>query len=173
MQRCHQETPGDFWETEFGGPSWSRQKKVIHFSSGETLELEDSEEEEEEDEQPSNKTPFKEPVEKTKFSFRNVVVLVGRISLLACDFLGERLVGALGLNAAKYQYAVDQFHRDQKKQPSPGPDDVRNQERLESIRLSPGLEGSRYGASGDGNRPDDPQRIKGRDNRGYQADYWE
>uniref|UniRef100_A0A3P8T4R0 Uncharacterized protein n=1 Tax=Amphiprion percula TaxID=161767 RepID=A0A3P8T4R0_AMPPE len=172
MQRCHHETPGHFRETEFGGPSWSKQKKIIHFSSGETLALEDSEEEEEE--QPFNRTPFKEPAEKTKFSFRNVVILVGRISLLACDFLGERLAGALGLNAAKYQFAVDQFHRDQKKQPSPGPEEVRNQERSESIRLSPGLEGSRYGATGGGNRPADPQRLRGCDNRGYQTneDYW-
>ena len=32
----------------------------------------------------------------------------------ACDFLGGRLAGALGLNAAKYQYAIDQYHRDLK-----------------------------------------------------------
>lgn len=32
----------------------------------------------------------------------------------ACDFLGERLAGALGLNAAKYQYAIDQYHHDRK-----------------------------------------------------------
>ena len=33
---------------------------------------------------------------------------------LACDFLGERLAGALGLKAAKYQYAIDQYDRDHK-----------------------------------------------------------
>lgn len=32
----------------------------------------------------------------------------------ACDFLGETLAGILGLNAAKYQYAIDQYHRDHK-----------------------------------------------------------
>lgn len=29
---------------------------------------------------------------------------------LACDFLGKRLAGLLGLDAAKYQYAIDQYH---------------------------------------------------------------
>lgn len=33
---------------------------------------------------------------------------------LACDFLGERLAVALGLKAAKYQYAIDQYHREHK-----------------------------------------------------------
>uniref|UniRef100_A0AAY4BQF5 Uncharacterized protein n=1 Tax=Denticeps clupeoides TaxID=299321 RepID=A0AAY4BQF5_9TELE len=32
----------------------------------------------------------------------------------ACDFLGEKLAGFLGLNSPKYQYAIDVFHRDQK-----------------------------------------------------------
>lgn len=158
-----------------------QQKKVIHFSSGEILELEDSEEEEEEgeEEQPSNRAPFKEPAQRTKFSFKNVAILVGRISLLACDFLGERLAGALGLNAAKYQYAVDQYHRDQKKKISRATDDVKNQGHLESTHLSPGLDGSCYGATGDVNCPADPQescyekhadRKEGCHNRGYQVD---
>lgn len=29
---------------------------------------------------------------------------------LACDFLGKKLAGLLGLDAAKYQYAIDQYH---------------------------------------------------------------
>lgn len=32
----------------------------------------------------------------------------------ACDFLGERLAAALGLNAAKYQYAIDLYDHNQK-----------------------------------------------------------
>lgn len=28
---------------------------------------------------------------------------------LACDFLGKKLAGVLGLDAAKYQYAIDQY----------------------------------------------------------------
>ncbi|XP_008302530.1 protein FAM177B-like [Stegastes partitus] len=178
MQNSHQETSAATCEVECGGPALSKQKKVIHFSSGETLELEDSEEEEEEEEeqQLSNSVPFKEPAQRTKFSFKNVAILVGRISLLACDFLGERLAGALGLNAAKYQYAIDEYHRDQKTQISR---DSLREEQAESIHLSPGLDGSRYGATGDESCPADPQescdekhvdRKKGCHNRGYQAD---
>lgn len=33
---------------------------------------------------------------------------------LACDFLGKKLAGVLGLDAAKYQYAIDQYHRNHK-----------------------------------------------------------
>lgn len=28
-----------------------------------------------------------------------------------CDFFGEKMASLLGLNAAKYQYAIDQHHR--------------------------------------------------------------
>lgn len=94
-------------EMSLGGPALTKQKKIVHFSSGETLELEDSEEEEEE-EQTSSTSPFRKPAERvrmffkkekilhviscvqsvsfffqTKLSFRNVAVLVGRISLLS------------------------------------------------------------------------------------------
>ncbi|XP_035984861.1 protein FAM177A1 isoform X2 [Fundulus heteroclitus] len=109
----HQEVSAQFHETDFGGPPLQKQKRIIYFSSGETLELEDPEEEEAE-EQPSNRTPFEQPGRRTRISFKNVAILVGRMSLLACDFLGERLAGALGLNAAKYQYAIDQYHREHK-----------------------------------------------------------
>lgn len=33
---------------------------------------------------------------------------------LACDFLGKNLAGVLGLDAAKYQYAIDQHQRNHK-----------------------------------------------------------
>ncbi|XP_018550262.1 protein FAM177A1 [Lates calcarifer] len=118
MNNSHQEVI-DTQETDFGGPTLSKQKRIIHFSSGETLEEEDSEEEEE---QPSNRTPFREPTQRARFSFRNVAILVGRISLLTCDFLGERLAGVLGLNAAKYQYAIDQYQSDHKKTSSQATD---------------------------------------------------
>lgn len=39
----------------------SKQRRIIHFSSGETLEEEDSEEEEE---QPSDRPPLREPEER-------------------------------------------------------------------------------------------------------------
>lgn len=33
---------------------------------------------------------------------------------LACDFLGKKLAGVLGLDAAKYQYAIDQYQQNHK-----------------------------------------------------------
>lgn len=50
-------------ETQFEDPAPSKQKKIIHFSSGETLELEDSEEEEE---QSPSTPPFTEPTERVR-----------------------------------------------------------------------------------------------------------
>lgn len=32
----------------------------------------------------------------------------------ACEYLGGKLAHILGLDAAKYQYAVDEFNRDEK-----------------------------------------------------------
>ncbi|XP_030578060.1 protein FAM177A1 [Archocentrus centrarchus] len=171
----NQETSADILETNFGGPASSKEKKVIHFSSGETLEVEDSEEEEE---QPSNRTPFEEPQQKTRLSFKNVAILVGRFSLLACDFLGERLAGAFGLSAAKYQYAIDRYHRDHKTTSSRAADGAMGGQ-AEPGNLSPGCDGSRYGATGDVSCSTDPQescdekrmaRKEGCHNKGYQAD---
>ncbi|MEQ2244691.1 hypothetical protein ILYODFUR_019825 [Ilyodon furcidens] len=191
----HQEVSAQIHDTEFGGPPLQKQKRIIYFSSGETLELEDPEEDEAE-EQPSRGTPFKEPggrvgiylVEKipvwtldyvthvsffpqTRMSFKNVAILVGRMSLLACDFLGQRLAGALGLNAAKYQYAIDQYHREHKITEN------HHEDQAENIHSSPGLGGSHYGATGDVRSPSDPQescddkhRDKGCQNRAYQDD---
>ncbi|XP_047184852.1 protein FAM177A1 isoform X3 [Scophthalmus maximus] len=107
MNGRHQQEEVCSRDTEFAGPAPSGQRKIIHFASGETLEEESSGEE---GEPAANAPPFGEPAERTRFSFKNMAILVGRISLLTCDFFGERLAGALGLNAAKYQYAIDQ-HR--------------------------------------------------------------
>ncbi|KAK7907335.1 hypothetical protein WMY93_015947 [Mugilogobius chulae] len=103
-----QEQPGAMQETQFKAAEV--QKRVIYFTSGETLDL-DSEEEEDEEEKP---TLFRDNERKGRFSFKNLAFRVGRLSLLTCDFLGERLAGFLGLSDAKYQYAVDQHHRQKK-----------------------------------------------------------
>lgn len=55
------QTSGGIQETEFGGRAATKQRKIIHFSSGETLEEEESEEEEE---QQSERPPFREPSER-------------------------------------------------------------------------------------------------------------
>ncbi|KAM7395813.1 hypothetical protein PAMA_007211 [Pampus argenteus] len=182
MNNSHQEVP-DIQETEFGDVAVSRTKRIIHFTSGETLEEKDSEEEEEEEEeQSSNRSPFSESTErssKTRFSFKKVAILVGRLSLLTCDFLGERLAGALGLNAAKYQYAIDQYHREHKttnSQITKG----QMEGQAETTHLSPGQGGRPYGATEDIRQPADPQqkscggthmdKNEGCHNRAYEVD---
>ncbi|XP_029352832.1 protein FAM177A1 [Echeneis naucrates] len=159
----------DTQETDFSSPTSSTQKRIIHFSSGETLEEENSEEEEE---QSSSRPPFREPSEKPRVSFKTVAVLIGRVSLLTCDFLGERLAGALGLNTAKYQYAIDQYKHDHKKT-SRQPTDVLMEGQA---GLTPGTHGSHYGATAEARCPADPQdntrknTIEGYNNSSYQAD---
>ncbi|XP_027895707.1 protein FAM177A1 [Xiphophorus couchianus] len=157
-------------ETEFDGPPLQKQKRIVFFSSGESLELEDSEEDEAE-EQKSHRTP--EPTGRNRLSFKNVAILVGRMSLLACDFLGERLAGALGLNGAKYQYAVDRYYREQKITGH------HLEDQAEDTHLSPGLEGGHYGATGGVGSPSDPgesrddkhgHKHQGCQNRAYQRD---
>ncbi|XP_008335461.1 protein FAM177B [Cynoglossus semilaevis] len=182
MIRGHQEVMCS-QETEFTGCALAKQKKVIYFTSGETME-EDSEEEKEEEEDEegeeehkSNTPPFSEPAEKTRFSFRKLAFLVGRISLLTCDFLGERLANVFGLDAAKYQYAIDQHERDRRTPKSQAKGDT-TKARGEMIQLSDRLEKGQYGATGTAN-PCEPQgscedeptsRKDGYHNRGYQAD---
>ncbi|XP_026196559.1 protein FAM177A1 isoform X2 [Anabas testudineus] len=157
----------DIQETQFEDPAPSK-KRIIHFSSGDTLELEDSEEEEE---RSSSAPPFTEPTETTRFSFKSLAVLVGRVSLLTCDFLGERLAGALGLNAAKYQYAIDQYHHDRKRK-SDHATDVQKEGQAEATQLSCGQTGTHYGATSDARCLADPQEHTGEGycNKGYQAE---
>ncbi|XP_071770350.2 protein FAM177A1 [Centroberyx gerrardi] len=178
MSDSHQEGE-DIKETEFGGAALSKQRRVIHFSSGETLEEEEEEEEDSEEEEvdSSNGQAFREPAAKARFSFKNVAVLVGRMSLRTCDFLGEKLAGLLGLNAAKYQYAIDQHQRDHKTTGSQGAGEGLSEGGTERIHLSPRLDRSQYGATAALRSPADPQyrthdedRNEGSHNRGYQED---
>ncbi|XP_076026972.1 protein FAM177B [Genypterus blacodes] len=161
----HQEGT-DIQETQFGGPALSKQKRIIYFSSGETLEEEDDSEEEEQE------APFHEPAQRARFSWRNVAMLVARTSLLTCDFLGARLAGVLGLKAAKYQYAIDEYHRDQNKK-------TQNQATESVMDGQAGtLHLSHYGATGtigspaggDQGSQDEKQKDtdKGCHNKGYQ-----
>uniref|UniRef100_A0A3B3VNW0 Uncharacterized protein n=1 Tax=Poecilia latipinna TaxID=48699 RepID=A0A3B3VNW0_9TELE len=94
----------------------------------------------------------------------------------ACDFLGKRLAGALGLNGAKYQYAVDRYYLFPTFSKITG---HHVEEQAENAHLSSGLEGSHYGATGGASRPPDPSesrddkhgdKHKGCQNRAYQRD---
>ncbi|KAK1888890.1 Protein FAM177A1 [Dissostichus eleginoides] len=110
--------------------------------------------------------------QESRLSFRNVALLVGRISLL------KRLAGALGLKAAKYQYAIDQHHRDHKTKSSGASEDLM-EGGGEKICLSTGTEGSHYGAVGEERCPAGSQERcdqkqedtrEGCYNRAYQAE---
>ncbi|XP_060947027.1 protein FAM177A1 [Limanda limanda] len=166
-------------ETEFAGSTQSKQKMIIHFTSGETMEEEDSDEEAA---QPSNSSPLREPEERNWFSFKNWAILIGRISLHACDFLGERLASALGLNSPKYQSLIDRHQRDHKEPSSPASGSQASggleQEPVEMTCFSQ-TDDSQYGATGDISRPahlqgsHDGKLVSSKDgyhNRSYQAD---
>lgn len=43
--------------------------------------------------------------------FYHVFMLEKFYFFAVCDFFGERMAALLGLNAAKYQYVIDQYHR--------------------------------------------------------------
>ncbi|KAK7134042.1 hypothetical protein R3I94_015788 [Phoxinus phoxinus] len=83
-------------------------KRVIHFSSGEILTEDDSEEEEDRLHQQSSDPRSWTWTHYSRFWGTQIL----RKSLRFCDFFGEKMAGLLGLNSAKYQYAVDQYHRE-------------------------------------------------------------
>uniref|UniRef100_A0AAR2M481 Family with sequence similarity 177 member B n=1 Tax=Pygocentrus nattereri TaxID=42514 RepID=A0AAR2M481_PYGNA len=91
-------------EMELGSMRQSQQRKVIHFSSGETLEEDDSEEE-------TAEQPHRDPLNKDNLSWRRYACFH---LPTACDFVGGKLAGFLGLTRAKYQYAIDEYQRVQK-----------------------------------------------------------
>ncbi|KAG7460761.1 hypothetical protein MATL_G00202220 [Megalops atlanticus] len=101
-------------ETDFGGASESQKRRIIYFSNGETLEEDSSDEE---DSAP-HREPFTDTKDPAQLSWREyswfLWMKFGKKSLRTCDFLGEKLANLVGLNAAKYQYAVDEYHRDKK-----------------------------------------------------------
>nr|XP_015205563.1 PREDICTED: protein FAM177B isoform X1 [Lepisosteus oculatus] len=91
-------------------------KRIIHFASGETLEEESSDDE---DQSVPHVKLFKVPVDTLSFqallSWKAYAgflwMQVVKKSLFTCDFLGGKLANLLGLNTAKYQYAVDEYLR--------------------------------------------------------------
>ncbi|XP_036438613.1 protein FAM177A1 isoform X2 [Colossoma macropomum] len=101
-------------EMELGSTDQSQQRKVIHFSSGETLEEDDSEEEtaEEPHQCPFNKAGGDNLSWRRYAWFWGTQVMIK--SLQTCDFVGGKLASLLGLTLAKYQYAIDEYQLVQK-----------------------------------------------------------
>uniref|UniRef100_A0A3Q0S820 Uncharacterized protein n=1 Tax=Amphilophus citrinellus TaxID=61819 RepID=A0A3Q0S820_AMPCI len=92
-------------------------RRIIHFSSGETMEeySTDEEDEEAEDKEPERKDLLSSPVNASKmtwgpfFWFHMWRAATSTIS--ACDYLGERMASLFGITSAKYQYAIDEYYR--------------------------------------------------------------
>ncbi|XP_069014739.1 protein FAM177A1-like isoform X2 [Embiotoca jacksoni] len=90
-------------------------RRIIHFSSGETMEEYSTDEEEAEDKEPERKDLLSSPVDATKmtwgpyFWFHMWRAATSTIS--ACDYLGERMASLFGITSAKYQYAIDEYYR--------------------------------------------------------------
>lgn len=89
-------------------------RRIIHFSSGETME-EYSTDEEEEEEEAERKDLLPPPAQVSKmtwgpyFWFHMWRAATSTIS--ACDYLGERMANLFGITSAKYQYAIDEYYR--------------------------------------------------------------
>ncbi|KAK2883808.1 hypothetical protein QQF64_016408 [Cirrhinus molitorella] len=146
-----------------------RQVKVIHFSSGETL-TEDESEEEEAQHQPHQARSASDSGNWTwkdysQFWGRQVL----RKSLLFFDFLGEKMAGLLGLNAAKYQYAVDQYHREHKNETEgdvlSASASVNDEERMNLSKIA----SKQYGATNVQDPTEQMLRYKGEQNEGYNS----
>ncbi|XP_038141021.1 protein FAM177A1-like isoform X2 [Cyprinodon tularosa] len=90
-------------------------RRIIHFSSGETMEEYSTDEEEPEDPEEEKKDLLSPPVDASKmtwgpyFWFHMWRAATSTIS--ACDYLGERMASLFGITSAKYQYAIDEYNR--------------------------------------------------------------
>ncbi|XP_075995988.1 protein FAM177A1-like isoform X2 [Genypterus blacodes] len=90
-------------------------RRIIHFSSGETMEEYSTDEEEGEDKEPEKKDLLSPPADASKltwgpyFWFHMWRAATSTIS--ACDYLGERMASLFGITSAKYQYAIDEYYR--------------------------------------------------------------
>ncbi|XP_022065922.1 protein FAM177A1-like isoform X2 [Acanthochromis polyacanthus] len=90
-------------------------RRIIHFSSGETMEEYSTDEEDGEDKEPERKDLLSSPVDASKmtwgpyFWFHMWRAATSTIS--ACDYLGERMASLFGITSAKYQYAIDEYYR--------------------------------------------------------------
>uniref|UniRef100_A0A1A7X581 Family with sequence similarity 177, member A1 n=1 Tax=Iconisemion striatum TaxID=60296 RepID=A0A1A7X581_9TELE len=90
-------------------------RRIIHFSSGETMEEYSTDEEEGEEPERRDLLPPQVDAVRSKltwgpfFWFHMWRAATSTIS--ACDYLGERMASLFGITSAKYQYAIDEYYR--------------------------------------------------------------
>uniref|UniRef100_A0A8B9LP97 Zgc:153383 n=1 Tax=Astyanax mexicanus TaxID=7994 RepID=A0A8B9LP97_ASTMX len=89
-------------------------RRVIHFSSGETMEEYSTEEEDNSEKHPEKKDLLS-PIDTSKLTWGPYVWFqmwrAATSTVSACDYLGERMASLFGITSAKYQYAIDEFDR--------------------------------------------------------------
>ncbi|KAG8011131.1 hypothetical protein GBF38_005797 [Nibea albiflora] len=124
VQQTQSPNPGkDFESVELGEldkreEQQQREKvprRIIHFSSGETMEEYSTDEEEGEDKEPERKDLLSSPVDASKLTWGPYVWFhmwrAATSTISACDYLGERMASLFGITSAKYQYAIDEYYR--------------------------------------------------------------
>uniref|UniRef100_A0A3P9MEP3 Family with sequence similarity 177 member A1 n=1 Tax=Oryzias latipes TaxID=8090 RepID=A0A3P9MEP3_ORYLA len=98
----------------FTGRQGKVPRRIIHFASGETMEEYSTDEEDE---------PVKKdvtPVDPAKLTWGPFIWFqmwrMATSTVSVCDYLGERLASLFGINAPKYQYAIDEYYRIKKEE---------------------------------------------------------
>ncbi|XP_077366355.1 uncharacterized protein LOC144010106 isoform X2 [Festucalex cinctus] len=93
-------------------------RRIIHFSSGETMEeysTDEEEEEEDEEKEPERKDLLSPSVDASKMTwgpyFWFHMWRAASSTISACDYLGERMASLFGITSAKYQYAIDEYNK--------------------------------------------------------------
>ncbi|KAK9518779.1 hypothetical protein VZT92_010513 [Zoarces viviparus] len=120
-------------------------RRIIHFSSGETMEEYSTDEEEEEGDR-ERKDLLSSPVDAARskltwgpyFWFHMWRAATSTIS--ACDYLGERMASAFGITSAKYQYAIDEYYRVKKEREEEKDEDRLSEEAERSFDQLPSQE---------------------------------
>ncbi|KAF7253273.1 hypothetical protein EYD10_00072 [Varanus komodoensis] len=88
-------------------------RRIIYFANGESMEEYSTEEEDAEE---NNHKPLCDMANLSWGSYlRFWVVRIAMTTFFTCDFLGGKLATFFGLNEPKYQYAINEYYRMQKK----------------------------------------------------------
>ncbi|XP_068198635.1 protein FAM177A1-like isoform X2 [Antennarius striatus] len=106
---------GELHKTEEQKQREKAPRRIIHFSSGETMEEYSTDEEEGEEKEPEWTDLLSPPVDASKLTWGPYVWFhmwrAATSTVSACDYLGERMASFFGITSAKYQYAIDEYYR--------------------------------------------------------------
>uniref|UniRef100_W5UKA0 Protein FAM177A1 n=1 Tax=Ictalurus punctatus TaxID=7998 RepID=W5UKA0_ICTPU len=95
-------------------------RRVIHFSSGETMEEYSTEDEEDHTHTQLDKNDLLSSVDASKLTWGPYVWFqmwrAATNTVSACDYVGERMASLFGITSAKYQYAIDEYSRTNKQE---------------------------------------------------------